>query len=182
MLMTVQNETDLVEKILNGDAEAWNALVTEYHADVYRYILSLTRSVADAEDLTQEAFVRFYRSGKQFKGNCGLRTWLHRLAFNEFRKWNRRRKQPIEPLPPLLPETVDPFVIATLEEVALLPPGQQVAFSLVELQGFTVEECAQILRIPAGTVKSRLHHARKALRQSLTEQKEETYGQQPVEI
>ena len=86
----VRSETDLLNdrerasRIQIGDAESIRGFVEEHYSSVLRFMRHLTRSTEDAEDLTQQAFIKARESIAGFRGNSSLRTWLHRVAFHEY--------------------------------------------------------------------------------------------------
>jgi len=148
-------------------------------------MLHLTRNREDAEDLTQLAFIKARENIANFRGGSSLRTWLHRVAFHEYTHWRRKHRR-LSRLPEDL--SVEAGYQACIEGAALLdalhglPPKLREAFLLFEVQELTLEEVAQVVRVPIGTVKSRLHHARTRLRAFLEDFEEERiYGEKACE-
>jgi len=160
------NDAELLIDLKRGDREAARALVLRHYPSVLRFLITLCRNVDDAEELTQETFVKAFHSVGKFRGQSGFRTWLHRIAYHEFT--HRKRKQRPESML-LESATSNPFETTSALAIDLeralhcLPVDARAAFVLCDVQELTMEEAASVLRIPTGTVKSRLHGARKQL-------------------
>ncbi|TRW42793.1 RNA polymerase sigma factor SigE [Georgenia yuyongxinii] len=160
---------------------SWEQIVTEHSPRVYRLAYRLTGNKADAEDLTQETFVRVFRSLQSYKpGNFD--GWLHRITTNLFldqaRRRSRVRLDPIGEATDRLPSAHDAeepergFEHAHLDldvQAALdaLPPRYRAAVVLCDIEGLSYEEIAATLDIKMGTVRSRIHRARAMLRDQL---------------
>lgn len=90
-------ETAFIDKLKNGDAEAFDTLVLRYSNDVYALLIRLTEDAEEAADLTQETFMSALKAIEKFRGDADLKTWLFRIAINEsrnrFRWWKRRRRE-----------------------------------------------------------------------------------------
>jgi RNA polymerase sigma-70 factor (ECF subfamily) len=143
----------------------------------------MTRDVAEAEDLTQEAFLQVFRTVRSFRGDSTFSTWLYRIAVNTVLMKLRRRKLPLaasldEPVsssPSLLRDIGknDAQLMATVDRVALcraiqeLPEGCKTIFALHEVEGYQHHEIAALLRCSIGNSKSQLHRAKIRLRASL---------------
>ncbi len=159
--------TDIdIERAKRGDREAVRRIVQAHYPSVLRFLSTLCANPADAEELTQEAFVSAIRNLRKFRGESGLRTWLHRIAFHEFTH-RRRRERPTLPLPDAAPS---PFfegssLLALDLESALrcVPEEFRLAFVLCDVQGLSMQEAADVMGVPLGTAKSRLHSARHRL-------------------
>jgi len=162
------NDLEIAKRIAQGDAEATEKFVRDQYASVYRAMRHLTRHREDAEDLTQQAFISARSKIDTFRGASSLKTWIHRIAFNEYAQWKRQRRQ-TSPLK--LDHAKDEpgygaFVASEslLESLAALPDKLREAIILHEVEGLSVDEVAQIMRVPSGTVKARLFYARRRLR------------------
>jgi RNA polymerase sigma-70 factor (ECF subfamily) len=168
---------DCVSRAQAGDQRAFEQLYRENVGRVYALCLRMMRDRADAEELTQEAFVRAWQKLQSFRGDSAFSTWLHRLTVNlvltEFRVRSRRQARvtltddseahdaPARPEAPR--ERID------LEEaIAKLPAGARHVFVLYELEGYKHEEIASMMGIASGTTKAQLHRARKLLRRALS--------------
>ena len=177
-------DIEIARKIAHDDAGVTESFVLAHYASLYRFMRQLTGHREDAEDLTQQAFIKAKQQIASYSGKASLRTWLYRVAFHEYTHWKRRRRrtQSLESAPPL----VEPAYEACLEAEALLnalrrlPDPLQEAFLLFEVQDLTLEETAKVLRVPKGTVKSRLHNARRKLHQMLDRRQENEIEAKPI--
>lgn len=170
-------EKELAARAATGDREAAERLVRSLYPSLYRMLRALVRSTTDAEDLTQRAVLAVLRKLSGYRGEASLRTWAGRVALTEYGRWNRRRRltawlstEVADPASPLeeveAAEALRPALLA-------LPAPMREAFLLNALQELPLEEIAALQRVPVGTVKSRLHHARLKLRQRLSNTSEE---------
>lgn len=177
-------DLDLAHQIANGNAGATEEFVHAYYVSVYRFMRHLTKQVEDAEDLTQQAFIKAKQQIHTYRGNASLRTWLHRIAFHEYMHWKRRHRRmlSLDSVPP----QVEPAYSACIESAALedalgkLSEPLRVAFLLYEVQELSVEETARVLGVPKTTVKSRLVKARQGLCRSLKGRQETEIERQHV--
>ena len=171
------DDSDLIRRIQQGDRQAFETFLDRFEARVYRLALSYTGSPSDAEDVTQEIFVGVYRNIGQFRGRSSLSTWVYRVAVNHCLEFRRKRKLPAVSLDetgevPSARWQDDPVESATKaalkDEVARALQGltdmQREVVELHELHGLTYGECAEVLGVPVGTVKSRLSNAFTRLR------------------
>ena len=158
---------------------SWDEVVREHADRVYRLAYRLTGNAHDAEDLTQETFIRVFRSLASYKPGT-FEGWLHRITTNLFLDMARRRSRVrMEGLPEDTdrivgddpsPEQVytdthlDPVLQAALDE---LPPEFRAAVVLCDVEGLSYEEIGATLGVKLGTVRSRIHRGRQALRASL---------------
>jgi RNA polymerase sigma-70 factor (ECF subfamily) len=188
-------DTALVADLKAGSEDAFALLIAQYHQPLYSLIARSIQDPADAADITQEVFIKVFRSIRSFHGEATLRTWLYRIALheasNQRRWWSRHKRQEItidsstsEPdddgeLPSLSATLADqrdsPFDHAVQGQVrhrvefALqqLPEAYRTVVILREIEGFAYEEIAEILDVNLGTIKSRLTRGRTALRDIL---------------
>ncbi len=157
----------------------WSELVRDHSAQVYRLAFRLTGNAFDAEDLTQDVFVRVFRSIHSFHAG-NLEGWLHRITTNLFLDGARRRRRMRMDALGAAPETLwgqaagagEVHADATLDaDVAAalqaLKPEQRVAVVLCDIEGLTYEEIAEVLDIKVGTVRSRIARGRAQLRGAL---------------
>lgn len=172
---TTVDERGDTERALRGDEEAFERLYRRHVARVY----SLCRRMigeAEAEDVTQEVFVRAWRKLDRFRGESAFGTWLYRLAVNVI--LGRRAalgtyRQRFEAADPGMLTFSAPRERVDLRvdfEAAIdrLPRGAREIFVLHDVEGYTHEEIAELLEVSAGTSKSQLHRARMALREHLS--------------
>jgi RNA polymerase sigma-70 factor (ECF subfamily) len=185
------DDDSLMERIQGGDEDAFEELAGRYQEPLRRHLLAMVRGDDAAGDLLQEALLRAWTRAEQWDGRGGVRAWLFRiatnLALNHLRSVRRRRETPLEP-PPAAPvdgeerEAETPaWMIDTANEapdqaviraesvrrlhglVDELPEEKREVWSLVYEQDLDMAGAAERLGIPTGTVKSRLHHARRQL-------------------
>ena len=168
-------EQILVEGCRRGDEQAWLALYRAFAADVGRYLNGMLQRPGDTDDLVQRVFLEFLSSLGRYRGDAGLRTWLHRIARNlalrQLRSRQRREKH-IRAYAEAIEDTaVRPQARLEAREqlervnalLARVDEGFREVWLLREIQGFTVADAAAILEIPAATVRTRHHRARRQL-------------------
>ena len=181
-------EAALIERCLAGDESANAALVFEHHRLVLGLAMHLLGDREEALDLSQEVFLRVFRTLHRFRGQSSLRTWIFRIVVNQARNrqrwWRRRARSNQVSLYAHIREHGEMVLGAdastpdrelTRKELGLrlksalkhLPFEQRTALVLREVQGLRYEEIAFSLGLPVGTVKSRLTRARQALREEL---------------
>jgi RNA polymerase sigma-70 factor (ECF subfamily) len=178
------SEATLIEGILEGDVEALGLLFERYKHMVYRVAYRITRSHHDASDVTQETFLKVLKSISSFRRKSNIETWIYRIAvnsaLNHLRKVERRGEESLEEIPedqiPLASRpSDDPEQCLEKAEIrraisramARLSPDHRAVVVLHDIEGLTYSEISRILGCSEGTVKSRLHHARKKLREIL---------------
>jgi RNA polymerase sigma-70 factor (ECF subfamily) len=184
----------LIRRFQKGDELAIGALVRRYQNYVYRLCYLVMRSEQDAEDMTQETFIRAFQALPRFEIREGIsfEAWLYRIAVNRCRSRMRRRWYQVLPWPSpaprisakleLQPEQLviqDEWRSEILEAINSLGEKHRLVVILRYYAGFSNEEIAQTLGIPSGTVRSRLHTARQRLKALLAD-KEEKKEQQIV--
>ena len=178
----------LVQQCATGDEHACARLVTDHQRMVYQLALHLLGDPQEALDVSQEVFLRVFRTLGQFRGQSTLRTWIYRIVINQAsnrqRWWRRRRRAQQVPLDDHvqthgeLAESrnfAQPDRVLQQREVAgqvwkaldALPFDQRSVVVLREIDGLSYEEIAESLGIAIGTVKSRLARARETLRTAL---------------
>lgn len=182
------DEEKLIRLSKQGYVEAFNQLVEAYQAQVYNLAMRMLGDAAAAEDIAQETFFSAYRHLKSFHSGS-FRAWLLRIGANASRDYLRsarlRRNVSLEELDgnpgfvlPSTSESPEAFALrqelsgTILKGLAGLPEEQRLAVVLVDLHGLSYEEVAQVMRIPIGTVKSRLSRGRMAMRDFLLTQRE----------
>jgi RNA polymerase sigma-70 factor, ECF subfamily len=182
-------DTALVLRAQANDRAAFNEIVLRYKGKVYNYICRMVNSVLDAEDLTQETFVRAYLSIRSFQSRASLNTWLFRIATNLCIDYGRKQKTHLQPtslsqedeedgaetqreIPDaafdpqrlLLNKELGKWLDVALRE---LPEKLRTVVLLYDIEGLSYEEIASVLDCPLGTVKSRLFNARATLRDKI---------------
>jgi RNA polymerase sigma-70 factor (ECF subfamily) len=182
-------EATLIERCVAGDEVACAELVEEHQRMVFQLALNLLGDRDEALDLSQEVFLRVFRTIHRFRGQSSLRTWIYRIAINQARNrhrfWRRRHRADQVSLDAHLEVHGDfpsrgelgPDSVLAQKELAgqlkraldHLPFDQRTAIVLREVDGLSYEEIAFSLGVAVGTVKSRLTRARQALRIELRE-------------
>ena len=163
----------LVQRILSGDKAAGEQFVIEHYEAIFRFLRNLTGNKEDAEDLTQQTFLRAWEALPSFRGDSSLSIWLHSIAYREYTHWLRSRREfvPLDEIVDMPDEQANQNLEAVLLRWAIyrLDPEHREVFVLYYVQGFSVNEIAKIIGVPAGTVKSRLFFARQKLRELLSD-------------
>jgi RNA polymerase sigma-70 factor (ECF subfamily) len=178
----------LVQQCAAGDSDACTRLVTDHQRMVYQLSLQLLGDPQEALDLSQEVFLRVFRTLSQFRGQSTLKTWIYRIVVNQAsnrqRWWRRRRRAqqvPLDEHAAVRGELTESRRFAQPEQMfqqqetagrvwaALddLPFDQRTAIVLREIHGLSYEEIGESLGVAVGTVKSRLARARATLRDKL---------------
>lgn len=185
--MTKEEELTLIRRVLAGETEAFEPLVTENQTRAYHLAVRLLGNAADAADAVQDAFVKAYTSLGDFRGESRFSVWLYRLVNNVcIDALRRRKRQETVPLQtedengeetelPIPDERWDPETLAeraadreaVREAMAALPADCREILTLREIGGLSYEELSTELNLETGTVKSRLNRARKKLCQLL---------------
>jgi len=180
-------EASLVQRCAAGDEAACAELMTEHQRMVVQLAINLLGDRDEALDLSQEVFLRVFRTIQRFRGQSSLRTWIYRIAVNQARNrhrfWRRRHRADQVSLDAhvaahgdvLSAAEAGPDRVLAQKELATklhnalehLPFDQRTAIILREIDGLSYEEIAYSLGVAIGTVKSRLTRARQALRLEL---------------
>ena len=181
--MTREQESDIVRRVIEGDVNAFERLVTEYEKNVYNIALRMTGNSEDAADMTQEAFIKAYNSLGNFRGDSKFSVWLYRIVSNvclDFLR-SRTRKPTVslsveddegeEAQLDVADESQSPELLlersltrdAVRRGLDQLAPDYRQILLLREIQGLSYEEISQALALDLGTVKSRIFRARKKL-------------------
>ena len=177
-----EDEADLLRAAQGGDGRAYAEIVRRYQRAVYRVAYGLTRNASDADDLAQETFVRAYQALGRFRVGEPLYPWLARIATNQaFSLHRRRRRRPETALEPLVEAgqqwgvDADPAEDLAAKErrerleraMSELKPEHQAVLVLRAVEDLSYEEIAASLKVPVGTVMSRLSRARAELKARL---------------
>ncbi|MFO7292106.1 MAG: RNA polymerase sigma factor SigM [Actinomycetes bacterium] len=166
-------DPDLLARAARGDRAAFDELMRRHEDRVFAICLRIVRDREVALDTVQDTFLTVFRKAGQFRGESQFSTWLYRVAVNTcYDHLRRRKRRPTEPLPEGF-EPPDRHVDSALSSVELRPDLTTALASLSEefrttlvladVEGFPIGEVARILDVAEGTVKSRLHRARKEL-------------------
>lgn len=192
--MKEESDRQLVARCKKGDSQAFELLVKRYQRRAYAVALGMLHNSEDAQDATQEAFIKAYRYLDKFKGTSSFYTWLYRIVVNlcidHLRKGSRvtsveyddRLKRPddvVQKGSELKPSTLgtNPKKALAREELKKqiqlgldsLSDKHRAVIVLRELQGLSYKEMAEVMKCSKGTIMSRLFHARKKLQEFLRE-------------
>jgi RNA polymerase sigma-70 factor (ECF subfamily) len=157
-----------------GDRAAFAGLVDRHQASLFRYARLLTGNPADAEDILQETFLAVWKAAKGFRGESGVRTWLHTIARNTAYHHRERVARALEEAVDLAPLArmagwgEDPETLAMLAQnsallcsaLNALPEEEREVVALRDIEGFSGEEVARMTGATLAAMKSRLHRAR----------------------
>lgn len=171
-------DAECVRRIHEGEIAAFEVLVRRHQKAIFNLLYRMLGDYDEAAEISQEAFLSAYRSIGQFRGDSNFSTWLYRIALNHastrrrnLSKW-QQRTVPIETTEAVSERDIDPAESIEQREIqeqvqeALnkLEPDDAAIILLKDLQDAPYEEVARVLDVPVGTVKSRLHRARQALK------------------
>ena len=185
-----RSDADLVQRCLDGDAAAWDTLVRVYWKRVFTIAYKFVAQFDEAEDLTQEIFVKLFRALPTFDRRASFETWLTRVSRNLcIDRYRRRRREEERFTDEVDPDTIqlDELVSrpdTTLEKrdqiamvrraLARLAPTYREAVALRDVHELSYEEIARRLQLPEGTVKSRIARGRRELARHLRIVQEDT--------
>lgn len=176
---------DLVQRFKSGDQSAFEGLYANHRDKVFNLAWSISGNREQAEDITQDTFMRAYIGLPNFRGNAKFATWIYRIAVNQSLRAKSRSvrrgnaEQPLEELDfawkgPGPDEAAEFSVMeaAVRRAISSLPESQRTAVTLRYHTGLDLTEIAEVLGCPLGTVKSRIHHALRQLNHILREWKD----------
>jgi RNA polymerase sigma-70 factor, ECF subfamily len=175
------SDAEYVRRLQHGETDAFEILVRRHEKTIFNLVYRMLGDYDEAAETSQEVFLSAYRAIDRFRGDANFSTWLYRIALNHTstrrKSLNRRRQRhmPIEDTEPVRDpqpgpaETIEKKEIRERVQRALntLEPDDATVILLRDLQDIPYEEVARLLEIPVGTVKSRLHRARQALKSQL---------------
>ncbi|MFP4499919.1 MAG: RNA polymerase sigma factor [Candidatus Hydrogenedentota bacterium] len=176
-------DPELVARAQAGDTEAFEVLVRRYRNEVYALSYHFLRNREEAWDISQEVFIKAYKSIGRFRGDASFKTWLMRITANRCKDVFKKRHLNTVPfddtlaashMPSAMPNPGDRSAARELgaaieQAVAQLPHKHKTAFVLREYEGLSYQEMAEAMGCSLGTVMSRLHHARRKLQNALME-------------
>ena len=191
------SSAEVVARAQQGEAEAFEELFEQHKQRVYSLCLRMTGNTAEAEELTQEAFMQAFRKMHTFRGESAFSTWLHRLSVNVVLMRLRKKTVAETPLDDWVQDedagehciqigAADPVLRGSIDRVHLqramaqLAPGYKQMFVLHDVQGYEHREIAAILGCSIGNSKSQLHKARMRMRALLQEAVRESWRQKRV--
>lgn len=184
------SESELLERLKDGEPAAFDILINRFSGEIYSLLFRLTENAEEAQDLTQESFLRVVQSVKNFRGEASLKTWIFRIAINQARNrrrwWLARRQNltfsldapqhddslglretltddsQISPEEDILQREQSAWLRKALQELA---PHFREAVVLRDIEGLSYEEIAVALQTSIGTVKSRIARGREELKE-----------------
>ena len=155
------------------DATGFAGLYARHHVALYRTALAMTRHQARAEELVQEAFLRAFRFLRGFRGDSKFTSWLFRIARNCAMDQIKARNVYVERVTPIAGTTTDPQARVELHAALdAVSAEHREPFLLVEVFGLSYQEAADVLGVRVGTIKSRMHRARRAMMDALAVEEE----------
>lgn len=187
--MAEDTDQQLVDRVLNGNKNAFNMLVIRYQHRVAALIGRFISDPQEVEDVCQEAFIKAYRALPLFRGDSAFYTWLYRIAVNTAKNYlvSRSRRPPAtdvelddaeniesgtflkevdSPEGQLITDKLKQVITEAIEE---LPEDLRAAFTLREFSGLSYEDITEIMNCPVGTVRSRIFRAREAIDKKIRE-------------
>ena len=188
---TVKDDAQLIDEALAGDSGAFGELVCKYQNRLYNTIVHVVGCTEEARDVVQDAFVQAFLKLDTFQRSSAFFTWLYRIAFNTSVSRHRRRKPSVsideareisghEPVDggaePDAPMQQEELACRVRHGLAALSDEHRTVMVLREIEGFSYETIAELLEVPIGTVRSRIHRARVQLRDELKEVLQEEHG------
>ncbi|SDB97175.1 RNA polymerase sigma-70 factor, ECF subfamily [Raineyella antarctica] len=167
-------DTELLAAHVGGHPEAFAVLIGRHQDRLWAVALRTLRNPHDAADALQDAYVCAFRRAHTFRGDARVSTWLHRIVINScldrIRYLARRRTDPLDDeLAGLTGPDDDGLTDVVADALAQISPDQRAALVLVDMEGFSIEEAAEMLGCPPGTVKSRCSRGRARLAPVLRE-------------
>lgn len=155
-----RSDESLVELIVRGETRSFEILADRYRTKAVRVAYGILHNRADAEDAVQNAFIRIYRNLRKFKGRQ-FSSWLYKIVVNESLRFRRARPDADE-IEEIQTGAVDIEQIMLVQKcLASLPETYRTALALRGIEELAYDEIAEILGLPVGTVRSRLHEARR---------------------
>lgn len=182
------HDEELILRLQRGDEWAFQLLVRRFRKKIFSVAYGITVDREESQDIVQEVFLQAYRSIPGFRGDSSLSTWLHRITVNRCLNWKRRWARrfkwmhvstdstdddtPAAEIESPLPNPEDRVANAQTRQqignaLKMLPEQIRTVFVLRELEGLSYEQIADVTGIKLGTVRSRLFHARKQLKEIL---------------
>ncbi|MGH9449234.1 MAG: RNA polymerase sigma factor [Candidatus Acidiferrales bacterium] len=187
-----EEQSQLLARAQRGDEDAFASLFEQHKRRVYSLCLRMTGDTAEAEDLTQEAFLQLFRKISTFRGESAFSTWLHRLVVNVVLMRLRKKgiqKVSLDEVDNSQEEPVkreygedDRRLLGSIDRIVLnnaieeLPPGYRAIFVLHDVEGYEHNEIARIMNCSVGNSKSQLHKARLKLREALRRDEKRLVG------
>ena len=175
--MNNQDEINYIERILAGETNLFSYFVTRYSNSIYSLIVRIVLTSEDAEELTQDSFLKAFKKLDTFKGDCSFSTWLFRIAYNTAISATRKRKMEFPMVDEAMMESVPDEAIETFfdqdeneiklqkleEAIAKLNVEEKTLITLFYTEDKSVAELSRVLDLTSENVKVKLHRVRKKL-------------------
>jgi RNA polymerase sigma-70 factor, ECF subfamily len=172
------DEQELIRRVQEGDEEAFAGIMEIYKDRIVNYLFQFTRDYQRAVDLSQETFLRVYFKADKYRPIAPLSSWIYAIASNlaktDARKRRRMATVPLDEVPnsydagTYSQDPPDPGLVRNLRAaLEALPPRYRIPVVLKDMEGFSQEEIARIIKRPVGTVKARISRGREHLRKML---------------
>ena len=173
-----KNEASLLKKARNGDKDAFNLMVIKYQPRIMSVLYGFLKTHSDAEDLTQQTFIKAWTNLEKFRGDSSFYTWVYRIAINLAKNFVKKPSTQFEKTSLSidehqydLPQDLDPLSFISNEQLkkdlnsflSSMPEKLKTAFFLREFEGKSYEEIAAVTDCPVGTVRSRIFRAREEI-------------------
>jgi RNA polymerase sigma-70 factor (ECF subfamily) len=186
-----KNEASLLKKARNGDKDAFNLMVIKYQPRIMSVLYGFLKTHSDAEDLTQQTFIKAWTNLDKFRGDSSFYTWIYRITVNTSKNFlvSKKRKSEllnsdlseeasyeIEPVETYSPE--DLLQATQLQKVITetfdqLGEDTRTALTLRELDGLSYEQIADVVNCPVGTVRSRIFRGREVIDEAISQYKQD---------
>lgn len=177
-----RSDEECIRRVQAGETEAFETLVRRHQKAIFNLLYRWFGNYDEATEVAQEVFLSAYRAIHRYRSQAAFSTWLYRIAVNHAKNRSksltasRDRLLRLEAADPIEDATSDPAATAERQEIqkrvqealTSLPEHEAAVILLHDLQGLAQDEVAEVLDVPLGTVKSRLHRARTALKAKLT--------------
>ncbi len=170
-----QNEEELalLRLVATGDRSALTRLYLLYHARLFKFVFRLTRSYATADELVNDIMLVVWEKAGTFRGESKVSTWILGIAYRQTMRRVTRKQLQVSPLTDLDDRGSDDDATGEIEDwvrqgLHALPAAQQLTVVLVFYLGLTYEETAKVTECPVNTVKTRMFHARRKLKEYLS--------------
>ena len=182
------NDEAIVKRVQEGDVEAYNLLVIKYQHKIFQVIGKFVNNQADIADVAQESFIKAYRAINSFRSDSSFYTWLYRIAVNTAKTYlesNNKTRNHLDVDSPEFQSIDEQGVLASsdtpdriiesqelqqviIDAMADLPSELSEAITLREVEGMSYEDMAVVLKVPIGTVRSRIFRARQFIEQRMS--------------
>ncbi len=174
-IVNPENEEELVllKLVATGDRNALTRLYLLYHARLFKFVFRLTRSYATADEIVNDTMLVIWNKAASFRGDSKVSTWIFGIAYKQTMRRVTRKQLQLTPLTDLDDRGHDHDAAMEIEDwvrqgLQTLPAAQQLTVVLVYYLGLTYQETAEVTECPVNTVKTRMFHARRKLKEYLS--------------